>query len=544
MSSRNKSPKPRAAKSEVDADTDSRDEADAKPVATTVRKLTRPEGEFFGSIGTFFWTFAIPAFIYYFYGMMVMHGGRLVIPGYKFWYDLIYTLPDGIAIRPCLQPTLVSLTWVFLQACGEIFLPAKIVEGVPLKSGRRLKYPMNGIYCFALSNVGVVLLSYFGIIKPYYVFLNMGALLTEAVITSYVMALWLYVDYGIFWKRHVNDPEFEEDHGVFSFKVFWNDFFMGVVRNPRLFNGWLKVPFDLKRFWNARPGLTGWVILNISYMAAMYYNCRLPTLSSTDSRYFADHDAQSDALRALFSNANPDTFCDATGSFQNIGFGAIFISIAHWWYIFDYNMVEPAYLTTTDIRHDLFGFMLTYGDWGFLSRFYPISFMGFLSVQGGDKAGFINSNHMFVAIGVSLYVFGYLAFRITNIEKHLFRDFMNNGGDPDKYRSPISTRIFFGDRKPEFIRTKEGSLLLTSGFWGLARHFNYIGDLTMCIGWAVACYNPSSPFIWLPISYCVYFWLMDCHRCWRDEVRCAKKYGEDWVRYKKAVPYAIFPGIW
>ena len=55
-------------------------------------------------------------------------------------------------------------------------------------------------------------------------------------------------------------------------------------------------------------------------------------------------------------------------------------------------------------------------------------------------------------------------------------------GSADKYRSPWSTRIFFGDKKPEFIKTKEGSLLLTSGYWGLARHFNYIGDLTMCIG--------------------------------------------------------------
>lgn len=61
--------------------------------------------------------------------------------------------------------------------------------------------------------------------------------------------------------------EFEEDHGVFNYADFFNDYFMGVVRNPRLFHGILKVPFDLKRFWNARPGLTGWVILNISYLA-------------------------------------------------------------------------------------------------------------------------------------------------------------------------------------------------------------------------------------------------------------------------------------
>lgn len=65
------------------------------------------------------------------------------------------------------------------------------------------------------------------------------------------------------------------------------------------------------------------------------------------------------------------------------------------YYIFDYNLVEPAYLTTTDIRHDLFGFMLTYGDWGFLSRFYPISFMGFLAVQGGAKGGYITQNYIF-----------------------------------------------------------------------------------------------------------------------------------------------------
>mmetsp|Transcript_107134 Transcript_107134/g.228775 ORF Transcript_107134/g.228775 Transcript_107134/m.228775 type:complete len:553 (+) Transcript_107134:111-1769(+) len=509
----------------------------------SLRKQTRPQGEFYGNIGTCFWTFFIPAAIYYFYGIMVMHAGRLVVPDGAFWYDLVYALPDGLSIRPCLGPAVVSLTWVTLQALGEILLPGKVVEGVALKNGYRLPYPMNGLKCFVLSNVGVVAVCYYGIIKPYYVFLNMGALLTEAVITSYVMAIWLYVDYGIFWKRHIKDAEFEEDHGVFSFKDFWNDLFMGVVRNPRLFANTLKVPFDLKRFWNARPGLTGWVILNISYLSAMYYNCKLPmAYDQGESKFFADHGAKSAKIQSLFAGADSSTFCDAEGSFGNVGLAAVFITFAHWYYILDYNMVEPAYLTTTDIRHDLFGFMLTYGDWGFLSRYYPISFMGFLSMQG--HTGFITTNYKYALIGVAMYFLGMLLFRITNIEKHLFREHMINGGDADKYRSPLSTRIFFGDKKVEYLQTKEGSLLLVSGFWGLARHFNYIGDLTMCIGWAVACYDPIAPFPFLPISYCIYFWLMDCHRCWRDEVRCARKYGDDWVRYKKLVPYAILPGVW
>ena len=76
---------------------------------------------------------------------------------------------------------------------------------------------------------------------------------------------------SIVWKILQPAQEFEEDHGVFDIKDFFNDFFMGVVRNPRLFHGILKVPFDLKRFWNARPGLTGWVILNISYLVTWTY---------------------------------------------------------------------------------------------------------------------------------------------------------------------------------------------------------------------------------------------------------------------------------
>lgn len=515
-----------------------------KSIKTSARKQTRPYGEFGGNIGCCFWSFFIPAVIYYFYGIMVMHGGRLVIPSPSFWHDLVYALPDGISIRPRLGPWVVSYTWLFLQFCGEVFLPAKLVKGVMLKNGNRLLYPMNGLLCFFLANFGVVLASITGIITPYYIFLNMGALLTEAVITSFLIALWLYIDFGLLWKRHVNDEEFEEDHGVFNVQDFWNDFWLGVVRNPRLFRGWLRVPFDLKRFWNARPGLTGWVLLNISYMSAMYYNCKLPNAyNSQDSLLFGDHAAKSESIKTLFSGADTAAYCNSTGSFANIGPAAIFISIAHWYYIFDYNLVEPAYLTTTDIRHDLFGFMLAYGDWGFLSRYYPISFMGFLSVQGNSPAGFITQNYLVVAIGFFLYILGMLLFRISNIEKHLFRDHMNNGGAADKYRSPLSTRIFFGDRKANYIKTKEGSYLLCSGFWGLARHFNYIGDLIMCIGWALACFDAASAFPWLPISYCIYFWIMDIHRCWRDEERCSRKYGDDWKRFKELVPYTFIPGI-
>ena len=34
---------------------------------------------------------------------------------------------------------------------------------------------------------------------------------------------------------------------------------------------------------------------------------------------------------------------------------------------------------------------------------------------------------------------------------------------------------------------------------------------------------------------------MILHRAWRDTSRCAKKYGDDWLEYKRRVPYLFVP---
>ena len=54
--------------------------------------------------------------------------------------------------------------------------------------------------------------------------------------------------------------------------------------------------------------------------------------------------------------------------------------------------------------------------------------MGFLAQQGSQNNGYITKNYVFAGIGVCMYLFGMVLFRVTNIEKHLFRDHMNNGG--------------------------------------------------------------------------------------------------------------------
>jgi Delta14-sterol reductase len=127
------------------------------------------------------------------------------------------------------------------------------------------------------------------------------------------------------------------------------------------------------------------------------------------------------------------------------------------------------------------------------------------------------------SIGIALLnVCGYVIFRGANIQKHRFRK------DP--------ARPVWG-RPPFYIKTSQGSLLLISGWWGLARHMNYFGDLLMGLAWCVTC-SFGSP---LPYFYVAYLVVLVVQGDRRDNSLCAARYGEAWAAYCRAVPYRIIP---
>ena len=49
-----------------------------------------------------------------------------------------------------------------------------------------------------------------------------------------------------------------------------------------------------------------------------------------------------------------------------------------------------------------------------------------------------------------------------------------------------------------------------------------------------------------PITYfyVIYFTVLLMHRQIRDDENCEKKYGKDWEKYRKLVPYRIVPYIY
>ena len=65
------------------------------------------------------------------------------------------------------------------------------------------------------------------------------------------------------------------------------------------------------------------------------------------------------------------------------------------------------------------------------------------------------------------------------------------------------------------------SLLLASGFWGVARHFHYVFELTAAWSWCLLA-NPVKNGV-VPLFYATFLTILLLHRAKRDETKCQKK---------------------
>lgn len=183
-------------------------------------------------------------------------------------------------------------------------------------------------------------------------------------------------------------------------------------------------------------------------------------------------------------------------------------------YVADYFVNEHKMVFTWDIIAENFGLMLVWADYVFipflfaLQNFYLLSDTRPLSSVAATAI---------VATGAG----GYAIFRGANTQKHRFKT------DP---KEPV------WGRPPVVV----GGRLLASGFWGVARHANYTGDLMLGLSYCLPC-GRASP---LAYFYIVYLTLLIVHREKRDDERCAKKYAEVWPDYCARVPYRLVPFVY
>jgi len=356
----------------------------------------------------------------------------------------------------------VFVGWNLFLALLWAVVPARWVNGVVLSDGTQLKYKMNGFASLLIVAVMVVL--------AYTIDGGQGLcwlhdhqlqLATSSVLFAAVLSVYLYA------TARMNDDTLKAAPG--STGVTHYDFFMGHELNPRIGN------FDLKTFFELRPGLIGWSVLNAAMAAKQYQN------------------------------------------FGSVSVAMMLVNLFQLTYVVDALWNEAAILTTMDITTDGFGFMLAFGDLAWVPFTYGLQarYLAHTNVE-------LSAIHVVLILAVKLA--GFVIFRGANGQKNTFRS------DPS-HPSVAHLRT---------MPTERGTKLMISGWWGMSRHINYLGDWIMSIGWCLPCGFGHI----VPWFYCIYFAILLVHRERRDEACCIMKYGKDWDKYCAQVPYRIIPFVY
>ena len=340
-----------------------------------------------------------------------------------------------------------------IQQCFEA--PGRTVEGMPRADGSRLSYRMNGWLTWWITWAGLAALVAVGGLSATILADQLGPLLTAANLVAFAFSGYLLVAAG---------------GGRATPGSMLHRYVVGAALDPRIGR------FDLKFFFEGRPGLIAWIAINLSLAAK-----------------------QRELHGAI---TTPMILVNA--------FAVLYVA--------DYFWNEEAILTTWDIRHERFGWMLCWGNLVWVPFMFTIQAQ-YLVHHPHDLPPWAT------AALVALNLAGYAVFRGANLQKHRFR------------RDP---RARVWGRAPESIATAGGGRLLVSGWWGLARHPNYLGDLLMALAWSLPCGFAHL----LPYLYLAYSAALLAHRERRDCARCAAVYGRDWETYCRRVPWRIVPGFY
>ena len=194
-------------------------------------------------------------------------------------------------------------------------------------------------------------------------------------------------------------------------------------------------------------------------------------------------------------------------------------------YVLDYFIFERVQLYTYDLIHEKLGLMLI---WGGLVVYGWLFILPLWGMAAYPDPGFSTAWTYVWLIGTAtLFLLGWCISRGANLQKYTFKRW------PD--------RKFLGIIEPKYIQAGDRKILC-SGLWGVARHFNYMGEGFLSLSIALVFGYFAIPWAWTYLVFVVTFFTF---RQLGDDKLCAEKYGaEKWAEYRARVKYRICPGIY
>jgi 7-dehydrocholesterol reductase len=257
------------------------------------------------------------------------------------------------------------------------------------------------------------------------------------------------------------------------------DYYWGVELHPEMFG------VNLKQLVNCRLSMMGWSVIVCSFAAKQ---------------------------------------AELSGYVSNSMLVSVAITVV---YLFKFFWWESGYFTSLDIMHDRFGFYICWGVLAWVPAVYALTAQ-YLVLRPHDLPWPVAAAIFILGIG-AIYV-NYAA-----------------DAERQRVRETHGETTVWG-RAPEIIRarymTADGSehesLLLASGWWGIARHFHYVPEITLALAWSL----PAGFTHFVPYFYVTFLTILLTDRATRDDKRCRKKYGSYWDEYCRRVPWKIVPGVY
>jgi 7-dehydrocholesterol reductase len=280
-------------------------------------------------------------------------------------------------------------------------------------------------------------------------------------------------------KGHVAPTD--EDSGSCGNPIY--DFWWGMELYPKIGS------FNVKQFTNCRFGMMAWALLPVIFACHQYER----------DGYLADSVLVTLVLMSVYN--------------------------------FKFFLWETGYFNSMDIQHDRAGYYICWGCLVWVPAVYA------------SPALYVASAQPPVALGREL------ACALTILG--LFSIWVNYDSDAQRqtFRSSNGEKLVWG-KKPLIVRAeyrvlrgdsfvKQKSILLASGWWGLARHFHYLPEIAASFFWTAPALFTKLP----PYLYVIFLTVLLVDRSMRDDTRCSLKYGKHWKKYCELVPYKIVPGV-
>ncbi len=240
--------------------------------------------------------------------------------------------------------------------------------------------------------------------------------------------------------------------------------------------------WDVKLFTNCRFGMMAWPLIILSFAAKQYQN---------------------------------------QGFLSDSMLVSVFLQLV---YITKFFIWETGYLRSLDIMHDRAGYYICWGCLVWVPGIYTLPTL--YLVDHPNQLG-LGMAMLIAAAGLVGIISNYLADRQRQLVR-LAEGKCQVWGKP----ATIVKANYLTERGEA-----KTNILLASGWWGISRHFHYVPELIGAFCWSL----PALFTHFLPYFYVVFLFCLLMDRAFRDDKRCARKYGKDWEAYCHYVPYKIIP---